>query len=122
MTFNRLPLKLQKAFIDLQEYQKINSEYINSISCDDNFQEWQINKLIKLHVKTKPLRQAIRKYLAYMDQCIIILRYIFKMPIKEIMERTGYCKRSVLYHLNDSIAILNKHISISKKGKIYLRY
>lgn len=123
MTLNRLPLKLQKAFIELQELYQLEKEYKENILDDTVFTDYKIIKLVKLHDKTRSIRRAIERYLTDIEQNIILQRYVLKMPIKEIMERTGYSKRSVLYHLSSSIEILNKHISMTRdKKKLYLRY
>lgn len=118
MTLNKLSPELRQAFIELQQLIELEQlKQGKKVKGYKGYYYWERRKHQTLDYKTVPLRITIAKYLNVKDQAIGYMRYVYKLPIKTIMERTGYCKRSVLYHLKHSIQKIEQNFGRYKALK-----
>lgn len=114
MTLNRLSPTLKQKFINMQQLYDLAERSKNN----KRFYYWDSHRYQSLMFSTISFRVALHEVLSQKNETIVYMRYVFKLPIATIMERTGYCKRSVLYHLKQSIQKLEEYEN-ADKGLIF---
>lgn len=121
MTLNRLSPALKKKFLDMQQlyYLAERSKNNKGLYYWQGLYYWDRQRYVSLVCRTDNFTVDMYNILKPKDLTIIYMRYVLKLSIATIMERTGYCKRSVLYHLQQSIQKLEEYENDGKRQIFY---